>query len=321
MNFLIKNLEQAWLVREPLREEFFRTQTNAFRLLSGPDEGVPGLVAEQFGTVAVFTVWPDDFGFDDESLKEAALWLLATTGARSVYRKAYSKDRSGAASEEVAAVEPFAGKPSPEAFAVAENGVLFEVRPFSSFMTGLFLDQRENRRSIAELARGKKLLNLFSYTCSFSVTAAKYGAVSTTNIDLSAKYLSWGKRNFELNGLEPKDHRFFSDDAREHLRRAEKRGDRYDVIVLDPPSFSRNGKKVFRLEEEASELIAEAAAVVAPGGHLFFSCNYAEWDEREILPMLRDVLDSSEWTLQDKIKKPVDFQADRLMKSALFRRK
>ncbi len=324
MNFLIKNLEQAWELRAPLREQFFRTKTNAFRLLSGADEGVPGLVIEQFGAVAVLTVWPDDLGFDDDNLLEAAEWLLATTGAKSVYRKVLTRDRSGGAGggtgENTFDPTPFAGEPSPEAFTVMENGVSFEVRPFTGFMTGLFLDQRENRRVIAEMARGKKLLNLFAYTCSFSVAAAKYGAASTTNIDLSAKYLGWGKRNFELNGLDVKAHRFFPDDAREHLRRAAKRGDQYDIVVLDPPSFSRNGKKVFRLEEEAAELVTEASYVVAPGGQFYFSCNYSEWDDREILPMLRECLPSPAWTMQEKIAKPLDFASDTLMKSARFAR-
>lgn len=322
MNFLIKHFEMAWENRAPLREEFFRTQTTCCRLFCGADEGAPGIVVEQYGPVLLVQIWPDDFGFSDDDLEEACTWLMGQTRAQSVYRKVFEKDRSARpAGEANYDDKPYLGTPSPVAITVQENGVRYEVHPFSGFMTGLFMDQRENRVELAQLAKGKKLLNLFSYSCSFSVAAAVHGAAGTVNVDLSKKYLDLGRRNFELNGLALDSHRFFADDSREFLRRQQKRDEKFDVVVIDPPSFSRNGKKVFRLEEEAEDMLFVAGRTVASGGHLFFSCNLSKWDESDFLAVVRDGLPEKDWERLPKIKKPVDFAADRLMKSILLKRR
>ncbi len=322
MNFLIQHLEVAWKKRASLREEFFFSKSNAYRLLSGADETAPGIIVEQYGPVLLFQIWPDDFGFSDADVKAAGEWLMALTGAKSLYCKKFEKDRSGKPPDEkLYDDKPLLGAVSAEAFEVSENGVRFEVRPFSGYMTGLFMDQRENRRWIASQANGKSLLNLFAYSCTFSVAAAFYGAKSTTNVDLSGKYLTMGKRNFEINAIPLTEHRFFADDCRDFLRRQQKREERYDIVVLDPPSFSRNVKKVFRLEEEVQNLVTAASALVAPQGHFFFSCNLKGWEEPEFIALLRESLPNVSWEKLPAIKKPVDFAADRLMKSALFRRR
>jgi 23S rRNA (cytosine1962-C5)-methyltransferase len=238
-----------------------------------------------------------------------------------VYRKVFEKDRSVTKPDNSLYQErPFWGDASPSEVTVVENGLKYEVRPYSGTMTGLFLDQRENRKKIAQISNGKSLLNLFAFSCSFSVAAVGGGARRSTNVDLSAKYLAWGKKNFELNAFALDEHRFFADDAREYLRRAAKRGESFDIVVLDPPSFSRNKNKVFRLEQEAAELIRAASDRVARGGYFFFSCNFSGWDETTVSRLLSETLPAKTWGTPLEIKKPVDFYADRLLKSALFKR-
>jgi 23S rRNA (cytosine1962-C5)-methyltransferase len=150
----------------------------------------------------------------------------------------------------------------------------------------VFLDQRENRKWVAEgvvrrAARGRPpaVLNTFAYTCAFSVAAARAGA-TTASVDVSGRYLDWGKRNFELNGLDPKAHRFARMDTFEFLGYAERKGLRYDLVILDPPSFAsgnkKKGIKPWSSTADYARLIHGAAGLLTPGGAIFASTNTAE---------------------------------------------
>ena len=119
-----------------------------------------------------------------------------------------------------------------------ERYLRFGIDFATGYSPGLFLDQRENRRYVRHIAP-KRLLNCFAYTCSFSVYAACSGA-NTLNIDLSKKYLSRGRENFALNNLPTIDHRFITDEVRSVLPRFARRGEKFDAIILDPPTFSHS---------------------------------------------------------------------------------
>ena len=118
-------------------------------------------------------------------------------------------------------------------------------------------------------------MNCFAYTCGFSLCAAKAGA-RTTSLDLSKKYLEWGKRNFALNGLDPAAHDFIYGDAFDWLRRLAKKSRAFDAMVLDPPTFSQSKEHgTFRAEKDYSKLVTAALPVLKPGGILFASTNAA----------------------------------------------
>jgi 23S rRNA (cytosine1962-C5)-methyltransferase len=138
----------------------------------------------------------------------------------------------------------------------------------------VFLDQRENRRRLLEMPlRGKTVLNTFAYTCAFSVVAAKAGAV-TTSVDLSKNYLEWGRDNFLANGLDPAAHEFVFGDAFDWLKRFAKRGQKWDGVILDPPTFSTTKKgRAFQAGRDYEELAALAIPLVSPGGWLLCSTN------------------------------------------------
>ncbi len=163
---------------------------------------------------------------------------------------------------------------APQRFVVTEAGMRFEIEPAAGYSCGLFLDQRDNRGRVRTAAKpAARVLNLFAYTCSFSVAAALGGAV-TTSVDLSAGYLDWGRRNFALNNLDAAAHHWIRGDSFDWLTAFAKKGRTFDGVVLDPPTFSRGTrKKVFRLERDLAELVALAAAVVAPGGWLLVCAN------------------------------------------------
>src|SRR5208282_3924125 len=145
------------------------------------------------------------------------------------------------------------GEAAPERFEILENGVRYEMSFREGYSVGLFLDQRDNRRRFltghiaadfpllnsAICNPQSAILNCFAYTCGFSVCAARAGA-RTTSLDLSKKYLEWGRRNFALNGLDPAAHDFIYGDAFDWLRRLAKKGRRFDAVLLDPPTFSQS---------------------------------------------------------------------------------
>lgn len=165
----------------------------------------------------------------------------------------------------------------PGEIAVQENGLSYLVEPAGGYSTGLFLDQRLNRRWVSGLG-AKRMLNLFAYTCSFTVCAASSGA-ETCSVDASKRVLGTGRRNLELNRIDPAEgHRFLADDAMKVVPRLLKRGETFDLIVLDPPTFGRADGRVFRIEKDLPALIRDCFDILEPRGWMLVSCNYAEWD-------------------------------------------
>lgn len=162
-----------------------------------------------------------------------------------------------------------------EYFEVSEGHCKFIVNLDAYLDTGLFLDHRNARRMIGEMAQGKRFLNLFSYTGSFTVHAAKGGAHSSVTVDLSNRYLDWARRNFELNGLDPARHVRVRADVLLFLKEAVAKKERFDLIVLDPPSFSNSRKMtdILDIQRDHVLLIEQCMTLLNPGGVLFFSTN------------------------------------------------
>ncbi len=156
----------------------------------------------------------------------------------------------------------------------------------TGYSPGLFLDQRENRRYVRHIAP-KRLLNCFAYTCSFSVYATCNGA-RTLNIDLSRKYLARGRENFALNNLSTMDHRFITDDVRLVLPRLARRGEKFDAIILDPPTFSRSPEgKTFQVQQDFEKLLISALALAERDAHVLVSTNCSALGQRALEVMAR----------------------------------
>lgn len=152
--------------------------------------------------------------------------------------------------------------------------------------TGLFLDHRPIRTEIETLAKNKDFLNLFSYTCTASVHAAVGGARSTTSVDMSQTYLNWGRKNLALNGLGDREHEFVQADCLKWLKQAQDEKSRYDVIFMDPPSFSNSKRMddILDVQRDHVELITLAMGLLRPGGQLVFSNNLRRFKmERDAL--------------------------------------
>ncbi|MCJ8277875.1 MAG: class I SAM-dependent methyltransferase [Bdellovibrionales bacterium] len=164
----------------------------------------------------------------------------------------------------------------PEPWEFAENGVKFLGSMERGHNFGLFLDQRVRRQWVRDHSKDKEVLNLFSFTCGFSSYAALGGAQRVVSVDTSKKYLNWGRENFELNGLKSSDYEFRAMDSIEYLSYAKKKSQSFDIIICDPPSFSRHKKKkaTFKIERDGDHLIQACSAVLKPGGTLLFSTNF-----------------------------------------------
>jgi 23S rRNA (cytosine1962-C5)-methyltransferase len=168
---------------------------------------------------------------------------------------------------------------------VREHDLRFEVNLSDYLDVGLFLDHRPTRKSVQDRAEGKRVLNLFAYTGSFSVHARAGGALATTTVDMSRTYLEWYERNLELNGLaaDPR-HRVVHADCLQWLERGPRRDERYDIVICDPPTFS-NSKRMragsFSIDRDHPQVLDWMSRFVAPGGEIFFSTNSRSFDMAE----------------------------------------
>jgi 23S rRNA (cytosine1962-C5)-methyltransferase len=242
--------------------------TDAFRLVHGAADGWPGLYLDRLGE--------DLMAQTAAALTGPQRQLMERIGARAVYHQLLQKKGR---------TPPrwLWGAPAAKEIPVRENGLRFLLRLDEGGSTGLFLDQRENRRRLLEryVAPGFELppapavLNAFAYTCGFSVAAAAGGG-RVTSLDLSRNYLAWGRRNFALNGLEPAGHEFIFGDALAWFRLLVKKKRLFDILILDPPTFSRSRESgVFQAEKNYGALVAGALPLLKPGGTLLASTNAA----------------------------------------------
>jgi 23S rRNA (cytosine1962-C5)-methyltransferase len=193
------------------------------------------------------------------------------------------------------------------------------------YSVGLFLDQRDNRRRwlvnhvgaefpvFAQGMAGAEVLNTFAYTCGFSVVAAKAGA-RTTSLDLSKKYLEWGKRNFALNGLDAAGHDFIYGDVFDWLRRLAKKGRAFDAVALDPPTFSQSKEAgAFQAEKDYGRLVDAALGVLKPDGILFAATNAARLEPETFLETIAASVTAGGRRIlrQQYVPQPPDFPVHR----------
>lgn len=188
-----------------------------------------------------------------------------------------------------------------ESFTVHEYGIKFKVNLLDYLDTGLFLDHRETRRVIGSLSNGKRLLNLFSYTCAFSVHAAMGGALFTKSVDMSNTYTAWGKENFILNGLPLKNHEIVREDCLKFLDQEAYQHLKYDIIVIDPPTISRSKKmtQMFDIQLDYQMLLFKASRLLSKEGVIYFSTNSRRFAFDETLYQTFFILDISDKTIPE----------------------
>jgi 23S rRNA (cytosine1962-C5)-methyltransferase len=318
--------------RLALREAFVdAAETDAWRLIHGAADGWPGWYVERLGD---FLLSHGERSLDERQTERLAQ-LMRRYAARSAHHKILTRDVQRSSVRQVSP-QLVLGEDVPKTFAARENGLEFELSFKEGYSTGLFLDQRDNRRRflVNYVAAGfdgwkvgarAEVLNTFAYTCGFSVCAARAGA-RTTSLDLSKKYLEWGQRNFVRNGIDPAGHDFIYGDTSDWLRRLARKGRKFDAVVLDPPTFSQSKERgPFQAEKDYGELTRAALAVLRPDGVLFASTNAARLEPERFLRMVRDAARAThrEITHEHYVPQPPDFSMHRdepaYLKTAWFR--
>ena len=314
----LQQLNRAIAARDPLRAG----ATDALRLLDGAGDGLDGVEIEDFA--GRWLVQTRDRAYPE--------WLRGVTGGEGAARlsnaaparpsgatapKSVYWKQLGERKETPVWVE---GERAEEPFEAMENGMRFWVDFTAGYSQGIFLDQRENRaearrRAGAVQGRKTRVLNCFAYTCAFGLAAALGGA-ETVNVDLSKRYLEWGRRNYELNGIEIEGHDFIYGDARNWMERFAKKGRRFDLVILDPPTFSRDKDgKVFTVESGFADLVSAAEAVLTGRGGMFCSTNQRTLTGEGFRGLIAEGLrDAGKWRMREG-KMPGDFTGERYLKS------
>jgi 23S rRNA (cytosine1962-C5)-methyltransferase len=305
-------------------------QTTAFRLVHGASDGWPGWYVDRLGD---WLLSQSEQPLTPEQIRE--LERLQSTlqssslshppsPLRGAYHKLLRRDVRQTVSAE-ASPQLVVGEAAPDQFTILENGLRFELSLSEGYSVGLFLDQRDNRRRFLvnhiaagfplfpSGAAGAEVLNTFAYTCGFSVCAAQAGA-RVTSLDLSRKYLEWGRRNLALNGLEPAQHDFIYGEAFGWLRRLAKKGRAFDTIILDPPTFSQAKESgVFRAEKDYGKLVTAALPLLKPGGVLLASTNAATFKPEEFVQIVEAAATAAGRVIRQRhyVPQPPDFPISR----------
>jgi 23S rRNA (cytosine1962-C5)-methyltransferase len=283
LGWLKKRLQGAISLR---RDHANLAQTNAYRLVNGEGDGLPGLTVDCYADYLMVQIYCAGWRRHLKLVTQALQELLSPVGIYEKTRPQKTRELE-AESDHKKYGQLLAGKPAPEPLQVLENGLSYLVSLERGLNTGLFLDQRKNRLELLPRVKGKRFLNLFSYTGAFSVAAASAGASLVTSVDASPGYMEIAKSNFNLNRLNPKRHEFLVGDCFAILEDLVRKQKVYDVILMDPPSFSTTSKSRFTTRGGTSDLVAAALKILKVGGILITSSNHQKVDVAEYLKELR----------------------------------
>jgi len=256
----------SWLSPE-LSASFEAEQTNAYRLFTSPQAWV-----ERLGDDVLISHKTDDAR--DSALAGLHDWAAGVgfSPAR-IFARFLPRQNAERVSPVLLDGDPAGTLES----VVMERGLRYGIAFNAGYASGLFIDQRENRAFVRTLSP-RRMLNTFAYTCSFSVVGAQAGA-QTVSLDLSKKSLDRGRANFTLNALPLDNHRFLADDVMDVLPRLQRRGETFDLLILDPPTFSLgNGGRRWRVEDQIEDLLQLALELAAPEAWLLLSTNCTKLD-------------------------------------------
>lgn len=285
-------LDRAWLVKRIQASIDLRRfhadlgDTDAFRLVNGEGDGLPGLTVDRYGDYLMVQAYCTGWHVHLKLVTQVLQELLTPAG---IYEK--SRPQKTRELEAVSDTKQYgrllAGTPAPNLLEVRENGLKFLVSLEKGLNTGLFLDQRRNRRDLMTRTTGKRVLNLFAYTGAFSVAAATAGARLVTSVDASPSYTEWAKANFEVNRINPKRHEFIVGDCLKVLADLTRQKKMFDIILMDPPSFSTTAKSRFTTRGGTSDIVAAALPLLSCGGVMITSSNHQKVDVSEYLKEVR----------------------------------
>lgn len=249
--FFRARVEDAFALRASLRE----SGVTGYRLINGEGDGLPGVVVDFYQGYAVVQTYSRSL---ETILPHLVAALLEIARPEGVLRRSRKEDS--------VTLEVLSGTAPHEDLFIEEYGMRLGVDLIRGQKTGLFFDHRENRRWVRGVSGGRSVLNLFSYTGGFSVAAALGGARSVTSVDIAEGAVRAVASNFELNDLAAPPHDEHAEDVFSFLERAANKGQRWDLVISDPPSFAKNREQKRGAERAYIKLMSQALRVVSPGG-------------------------------------------------------
>jgi len=259
------------------RQLFGAALPQAMRVFAGESEGLPGVTVDRYSDFVVVQwlsggalPWRDELYRAIESC-----WK-----PRGIYEQRRVRPLAGGGPPEPAVRS--SGEEAPLELVIEDGGCRFGVDVTAPLGVGLFPDMRLGWAAVAARARGKRLLNLFSYTGAFSVHAAKAGAAEVVAVDTAAKAHARARRNFELSGLADARHETMTADSTKVLERFASRGRTFDIVVCDPPTFSHGPAGQFSVARDLAKLASASAAVLPPGGMLVLASNSTKLSAAEL---------------------------------------
>lgn len=269
MNFFINKFAAALARRTALFQD---EETTAFRIFNGEGDGVGGITIDYFNYYIVITWY-------NEGIYQYRTQILEAIQAVTYVQGIYEKRRFDNAGKYIEESSFTSGQRAEEPIIVKENNVNYAVYLDDGAMVGIFLDQKEVRNHLKEICKpGMKMLNMFSYTGAFSMPAALSGAV-TTSVDLASRSLEKTIENFKLNDIDEKNQNIVVIDVFDYFDIARKNMDKFDVIVLDPPSYANSKKRRFTVQKDYGELIEKSLKLIENNGIIVASTNCS------VLPM------------------------------------
>ncbi|MBY8911856.1 class I SAM-dependent rRNA methyltransferase [Bacillus sp. YC2] len=300
--FFLDKLKKAAEERDHL---FKAADTTAFRLFNGEGDGIGGVTVDYYDGYLLVQWYSKGIYTYKDSLIEAL------DGLEMPYKAIYEKKRFDTAGQYVEDDDFVKGERGDFPIIVLENGIHFAVDLNDGAMTGIFLDQRQVRKTIRDrYAKGKNVLNTFSYTGAFSVAAALGGAEKTTSVDVANRSLAKTIEQFSANGIDYEAHDIKVMDVFKYFGYAAKKGLQFDLIILDPPSFARTKKRTFSAAKDYKNLLKETIAITAKNGIIAASTNSSAFNMKKFKGFIDAAFKETNerYTILEEFTLPEDFK-------------
>jgi 23S rRNA (cytosine1962-C5)-methyltransferase len=290
------------------RKLFFNNQeTNAFRLFNAEGDGIGGVTIDYFDGYYLINWY-------SKGIYKFSEYVLASLKRLVDYKAIYQKKRFNADGQYIEEDGFVAGERGQLPIIIKENGVNFAVYINEEAMVGVFLDQRDVRRTIRDkYAKGKTVLNTFSYTGAFSIFATVGGATKTTSVDLANRSLSKTIEQFSVNGIDYEAHDIIVEDVFNYFKYAVKKKKTFDMVILDPPSFARSKKYTFSAAKDYKNLLKEAIVITEDNGLIVASTNCATFDMKKFKGFIDSAFKESnvKYAIKEEFSLPPDFRTSK----------
>ncbi|MEA1954807.1 MAG: class I SAM-dependent rRNA methyltransferase [Campylobacterota bacterium] len=308
VNYFTEKLKSAITYRKKF---YSNESTTAFRVFNGEGDGIGGLTIDYFDGYYLLT-W---YSIGIYTFKGAILEALKGSVE---YKGIYQKKRFDTKGKYLDDTEDFvSGVKAPSPLVIKENGVNFAVYLDDGAMVGVFLDQKEVRRTIRDsYAKGKTLLNTFSYTGAFSVFSALGGSTKTISVDLANRSHSKTQEQFNVNNIDLDNQEIIVEDVFNYFKYAVRKKLSFDIVVLDPPSFARSKKHTFSAAKDYVNLLKEAIQITNKGGVIVASTNASNFDMKRFKTFIEKAFTTlnEKYKIEETFSLPRDFKVDEKFK-------